>query len=190
MRLLIGQPDAIPLINVPEWQNGMPQSIQRAPCSWSLSSSMWRWNSFQSLIRSSAFLSIGSSLKYSINPVGFPISERNSKAVRPFVYNLKAGYPYFFGLMGQAKLGSILCDEVNCGWAAPFGTCRKTAQTRPLIRKSPVKRPVQRCLPAPRFFRKRPVASVRVGHEGGSASWRSVSLGWGSDLDSIQAPPY
>jgi hypothetical protein len=32
MRLLIGQPLAIPLISLPEWQNGMPQSMQRAPC--------------------------------------------------------------------------------------------------------------------------------------------------------------
>src|SRR6185503_18872314 len=30
MRLLMGQPEAMPLISVPVWQNGMPQSMQRA----------------------------------------------------------------------------------------------------------------------------------------------------------------
>ena len=32
MRLLIGQPDAMPSSSVPVWQNGTPQSMQRAPC--------------------------------------------------------------------------------------------------------------------------------------------------------------
>ena len=43
---------AMPLISVPVWQNGMPQSMQRAPCSRSFFSGMWTWNSFQSLTRS------------------------------------------------------------------------------------------------------------------------------------------
>jgi hypothetical protein len=31
MRLLIGQPLAMPLTSLPVWQNGTPQSMQRAP---------------------------------------------------------------------------------------------------------------------------------------------------------------
>jgi hypothetical protein len=42
MRLLIGQPLAMPLMTVPVWQNGMPQSMQRAPWVRSLSSSIGR----------------------------------------------------------------------------------------------------------------------------------------------------
>ncbi len=41
IRLLIGQPDAMPLISLPVWQNGTPQSMQRAPCVRSFFSSMW-----------------------------------------------------------------------------------------------------------------------------------------------------
>src|SRR5881275_2742168 len=37
----------------PEWQNGMPQSMQRAPCSRSPSSASGSWNSEKSLTRSS-----------------------------------------------------------------------------------------------------------------------------------------
>ena len=32
MRLLMGQPEAMPLRRRPVWQKGMPQSMQRAPC--------------------------------------------------------------------------------------------------------------------------------------------------------------
>src|SRR5207245_1159304 len=73
IRLWMGQPEAIPLRSVPVWQKGMPQSMQRAPCSRSFFSSMCRWNSFQSRIRSIAGRSSGNSRKYSIKPVGFPI---------------------------------------------------------------------------------------------------------------------
>ena len=45
----------------PVWQNGMPQSMQRAPWSRSLSSVKCSWNSFQSLIRSKGERSSGSS---------------------------------------------------------------------------------------------------------------------------------
>jgi hypothetical protein len=34
----MGQPEAMPLIRTPVWQKGMPQSMQRAPCSCSFSS--------------------------------------------------------------------------------------------------------------------------------------------------------
>src|SRR3954471_4476894 len=47
--------------------------MQRAPCCWSLETSICKWNSFQSLMRSMADRSSGSSRRYSINPVGFPI---------------------------------------------------------------------------------------------------------------------
>jgi hypothetical protein len=40
MRLLIGQPLAMPLMSVPLWQKGMPQSMQRAPCFLRLSAGM------------------------------------------------------------------------------------------------------------------------------------------------------
>jgi hypothetical protein len=40
--------EAMPLISLPVWQNGTPQSMQRAPCWRSFFSSMWWWNSFQS----------------------------------------------------------------------------------------------------------------------------------------------
>ena len=42
MRLLIGQPLAMPLMSVPVWQKGTPQSMQRAPWVRSLSSGMWK----------------------------------------------------------------------------------------------------------------------------------------------------
>jgi hypothetical protein len=38
--LLIGQPLAMPLISLPVWQNGTPQSMQRAPWVRSFFSSM------------------------------------------------------------------------------------------------------------------------------------------------------
>ncbi len=73
IRLLIGQPDAIPASRRPTWQNGTPQSMQRAPCSLSLSSGRCRWNSFQCLSRSSSGWSCGSSRLNSMNPVGLPM---------------------------------------------------------------------------------------------------------------------
>src|ERR1051326_3566125 len=73
IKLFTGQPDAIPLISVPVWQNGMPQSMQRAPCVRSFSSAKCSWNSFQSLVRSFGERSCGSSRAYSMKPVGFPI---------------------------------------------------------------------------------------------------------------------
>jgi hypothetical protein len=41
IRLLIGQPEAMPLMSVPVWQNGTPQSMQRAAWLRSRFSSMW-----------------------------------------------------------------------------------------------------------------------------------------------------
>ena len=41
MRLFTGQPEAMPEISLPVWQNGTPQSMQRAPCWRSRFSSMW-----------------------------------------------------------------------------------------------------------------------------------------------------
>src|SRR3954454_13514792 len=74
MRLLIGQPEAMPLKRVPVWQKGMPQSMHRAACSCNFFCSIWRWNSFQSLSRSWAERSAGSSRRYSRNPLGLPMS--------------------------------------------------------------------------------------------------------------------
>ena len=34
----MGQPEAMPAMSLPVWQKGMPQSMQRAPCSRSVSS--------------------------------------------------------------------------------------------------------------------------------------------------------
>src|SRR5215471_2857901 len=73
MRLFTGQPEAAPEISLPVWQNGTPQSMQRAPCWRSRFSSMWWWNSFQSRTRSAGERSTGSSRRYSIKPVGLPI---------------------------------------------------------------------------------------------------------------------
>src|ERR1044072_5915794 len=73
MRLFTGQPEAMPEISLPVWQNGTPQSMQRAPCCRSRFSSMWWWNSFQSRTRSAGERSTGSSGRYSIKTVGFPI---------------------------------------------------------------------------------------------------------------------
>ena len=66
-------PLAMPLINLPVWQKGIPQSMQRAPCVRSFFSSMWWWNSFQSFTRSVGVRSTGSSRKYSMKPVGLPM---------------------------------------------------------------------------------------------------------------------
>src|SRR6185503_12227542 len=74
MRLFTGQPDAMPLINCPVWQNGMPQSMQRAPWWRNLSTAKCSWNSFQSFTRSSGERSLGSSRSYSMKPVGLPIA--------------------------------------------------------------------------------------------------------------------
>ncbi len=41
MRLFTGQPEAMPEISLPVWQNGTPQSMQRAPCWRRRFSSMW-----------------------------------------------------------------------------------------------------------------------------------------------------
>src|SRR3984885_3078763 len=47
--------------------------MQRAPCWRRRLSSMWKWNSRQSWMRSSGVRSTGSSRRYSMNPVGFPM---------------------------------------------------------------------------------------------------------------------
>ena len=44
----------MPLMSVPVWQKGMPQSMQRAACCLSLGSSMCWWNSFQLRMRVTA----------------------------------------------------------------------------------------------------------------------------------------
>src|ERR1043165_6415377 len=75
MRLLIGHPDAMPAIRVPVWQNGTPQSMQRAPCLRSVTGSEWSWNSSQSWMRSAGGRASGSSRGNSMNPVGLPISQ-------------------------------------------------------------------------------------------------------------------
>src|SRR5512135_406526 len=63
----------MPLISLPVWQNGTPQSMQRAPWLRSRFSSRCGWNSSQSPMRSMGARSTGSSRRYSMNPVGFPI---------------------------------------------------------------------------------------------------------------------
>src|SRR3989338_8678643 len=78
MRLLTGQPEAMPATSEPLWQNGMPQSMQRAPCCWSFSSGMGEWNSLQSFVRSLGERSRGSSRLISMNPVGLPTVTLNS----------------------------------------------------------------------------------------------------------------
>ena len=72
-RLWSGQPEAIPLSILPNWQKGTPQSMQRAP--WSLCSSKGRlsWNSQKSLILSLGALTAPVFLSYSKKPVAFPI---------------------------------------------------------------------------------------------------------------------
>src|SRR5262249_9019772 len=67
-------PLAMPLRSVPVWQKGTPQSMQRAAWVWSFFSSKCSWNSCQSLMRSLALRSAGSSRRYSMNPVGLPMS--------------------------------------------------------------------------------------------------------------------
>ena len=55
----------------PEWQKGVPQSMQRA--AWERNSSSVlkaEWNSFQSLTRSAGGLSGGNARSYSMKPVG------------------------------------------------------------------------------------------------------------------------
>src|SRR5262249_26130715 len=77
----MGQPEAIPSSSVPVWQNGTPQSMQRAPCSWSLASAVCSWNSCQSWTRSTGCRTSGNSRGNSRNPVGLPItrSRRESR---------------------------------------------------------------------------------------------------------------
>lgn len=70
----MGHPEAAPPIIRPVWQNGTPQSMQRAPCSRSASSGECRWNSCQSEMRSAGGRTTGSVRVYSMNPVGLPIS--------------------------------------------------------------------------------------------------------------------
>src|SRR5262245_26971893 len=64
----------MPLMSCPVWQNGIPQSMQRAPCCCSFDSEKCSWNSFQSFTRSNGERSSGSSRSNSMNPVGLPIS--------------------------------------------------------------------------------------------------------------------
>src|SRR6516165_7160491 len=64
----------MPSRSVPVWQNGTPQSMQRAPCFCSVSSSLCSWNSSQSRVRTSGGRASGSSRGYSKNPVGLPIT--------------------------------------------------------------------------------------------------------------------
>jgi hypothetical protein len=66
----MGQPAAMPAINVPVWQKGTPQSMHRAPCLRRASSGMWSWNSFQWRRRSWGSASFGSSRPKRMNPVG------------------------------------------------------------------------------------------------------------------------
>src|SRR5262249_29110580 len=58
---------------LPVWQNGIPQSIHRAPCVLRSSSEWWPWNSFQSRTRSIHCRATGSPLEYSMNPVALPM---------------------------------------------------------------------------------------------------------------------
>ena len=73
MRLFTGQPEAIPAMSLPVWQNGMPQSMQRAPCARRVSSAYGGCVSLQSLMRSSGGRSCFGSRGYSMNPVGLPM---------------------------------------------------------------------------------------------------------------------
>src|SRR5438477_6188948 len=62
--------------------------MHRAACSWSFFSSMCSWNSYQSRMRSWAFRSTGSSRRYSMKPVGFPMGGRDQvqkNSVKPRV---------------------------------------------------------------------------------------------------------
>jgi len=53
----------------PVWQNGTPQSMQRAPCSRKHASGMCSWNSCQSNTRSAAGRVTGTVRVYSMKPV-------------------------------------------------------------------------------------------------------------------------
>src|SRR5579863_3527762 len=75
MRLLMGHPEAPPGSSVPVWQNGTPQSMQRAPCSCSFFSERWSWNSFQSRTRSLGLRSGGNCRSYSMKPVSLPMKK-------------------------------------------------------------------------------------------------------------------
>src|SRR5438128_1774726 len=81
MRLLIGHPDAMPSMSVPVWQNGMPQSMQRAPCRRRWTSSPSAWNSCQSRTRAAGAFTIGSSRGNSRKPVGLPITVASKRNV-------------------------------------------------------------------------------------------------------------
>ena len=70
----MGQPETAPSYRTPEWQKGVPQSMQRA--AWmrdSSSAPKASWNSFQSPTRSAGGRSGGSARSYSMKPVGFAI---------------------------------------------------------------------------------------------------------------------
>ncbi len=60
-------------MSCPVWQNGIPQSMQRAPCCCNLASEKCSWNSRQSLTRSNGERSVGNSRSNSMNPVGLPM---------------------------------------------------------------------------------------------------------------------
>ncbi len=67
----MGQPEAAPSYrSVPEWQKGVPQSMQRAACCGSVLASKAGCASFQSLTRSRGGRAGRSSRSNSMNPVG------------------------------------------------------------------------------------------------------------------------
>ena len=57
----------------PVWQNGTPQSMQRAPCSLQRRLGRWSWNSFQSRTRAFGIAPRRLVRANSMKPVGLPI---------------------------------------------------------------------------------------------------------------------
>src|SRR5580698_5840305 len=109
MRLLIGQPEAPPGNTVPVWQNGTPQSMQRAPCSFSVGSGRCSWNSCQSRTRVLGSRPGGSRRSYSMNPVSLPM-------VFLFLFSAQAGGVVgveleggHLGLVGESPVSRIFC---------------------------------------------------------------------------------
>src|SRR5436305_1801089 len=72
----------MPSSRVPVWQNGTPQSMQRAPCLRSSMSSACSWNSDQWRTRSAGACTSGSSRGNSRNPVGLPIVATSQQRLR------------------------------------------------------------------------------------------------------------
>src|ERR1041385_1384424 len=99
----------MPLTSWPVWQNGTPQSMHREPCSRSFACSMWKWNSFQSTMRSAGERSCGSSRKYSMNPVGLPIFQLS--VVQPKLKSTTADASHVAGVLLERGHHRVLAAQ-------------------------------------------------------------------------------